>query len=173
MIEIRPVIDSDFEAIAAIYAYYVTNTRVTAEFEVPTAVIMKTRADHYQENGLPYLVALDQGQIVGFGYLAPYSDRLGYRYAVTLSIYLDPNKRGKGLGKSLLAALETKALSMPIRHILSLVSSDNTVSLDFHQGQGFSEIGRFPQAMQKLGAWVDLVWLLKSYEENKELWDHE
>ena len=56
------------------------------------------------------LVAEMEGQIVGWVSLNPYSHRCAYNGVADLSIYIDREQRGKGIGKRLLQKIEEVAV---------------------------------------------------------------
>ena len=63
---IRVATGADAPALLKIYSYYVQNTAITFEYEVPSTEEFERRIVHTLER-YPYLVAEDQGQIVGQG----------------------------------------------------------------------------------------------------------
>ena len=65
---IRPSSDADLPAITAIYAHHVLNSTGTFETEAPSEQDMTNRRADVMGKGLPYLVAVDDGQVVGFAY---------------------------------------------------------------------------------------------------------
>ena len=99
---IRKAIPSDAEEIAGIYRYYVEETAISFEYEAPDADEMRKRME-----GCPhYLVAEDDGKILGYAYAHPFSARAAYRRSAEVTIYLDKDQMGKGIGSELYNALE-------------------------------------------------------------------
>ena len=68
---IRPVTLSDAQELLNIYAYYVKNTAVTFECDVPSIDEFTSRIKHISEN-YPYLVAESDGKIVGYTCTHPF-----------------------------------------------------------------------------------------------------
>ncbi|EHE93450.1 Phosphinothricin acetyltransferase, partial [Streptococcus thermophilus CNCM I-1630] len=54
----------------------------------------------------PYLVAEEDGQVLGYAYASTYYARTAYDWTTELSIYLNEDARGRGLGSQLYGALE-------------------------------------------------------------------
>lgn len=161
--EIRTATVEDIEGILDIYGYYVKHSTATAELEVPTECQMKERMQQIKQNNFPYFVAETQeGKILGYAYVSEFSPRKGYRYAVSIAIYMREDAQSKGIAAHLLQTCEQALAELPIRYIVALISGDNHASLRFHLKHGFHEIGRFPEAMNKFDQWIDLVWLLKT-----------
>ncbi|MCY7911982.1 GNAT family N-acetyltransferase [Bacillus haynesii] len=63
------------------------------------------RAEKYK-----VLVAEVDNCVVGWVSLNPYSHRCTYQGVADLSIYIDRNHRGKGIGKVLLSGIEKEAI---------------------------------------------------------------
>ena len=104
MITIRIATVEDAESIQKIYAPYVLNTTITFELEPPTVKEMADRISHTLEK-YPYLVAVEEGEVIGYAYAGTLYDRRAYDHSAELSIYIDDGKRHKGIGHLLYNAL--------------------------------------------------------------------
>ena len=62
---IRYAKEEDAKELLDIYAYYVTNTAITFEYDVPTLLEFKNRIKHTLEN-YPWIVVQDNNEIVGY-----------------------------------------------------------------------------------------------------------
>ena len=160
---IRLSTDADIPAITAIYAHHVLNSTGTFETEAPSEQDMTNRRADVMGKGLPYLVAVDDGQVVGFAYGNWFKPRPAYRYSVEDSIYLDPNQHGKGLGRALLAELMARCEAVGIRKMMAIVGdSANAASVGVHLALGFEQVGKVDACGWKFGAWRDIVILQKT-----------
>ncbi len=158
--KIRPICEEDIPACLEIYNAYIVRTTVTFE-ETPLQVVdFRERVRRIRET-YPYLVAEEDGQVVGYAYLDAYSSRSAYRYTADLSIYLRMDMRGKGLGEKLLEAVERCAIRQGLRNIVSVVTQENEASLAFHEKHGYRHCGRLHHAGLKMGRWLDVVFLQK------------
>ena len=99
-VEIRAVLPDDVHAITSIYAWHVLNGRASFEEVPPTAEEMRARMQKVAEQGLPWLVALYRGVVVGYCYATPYRPRPAYRFTIEESIYVDAGMTGHGDRKS-------------------------------------------------------------------------
>ena len=104
-IRIRPAKPEDAEKLLAIYAPYVEHTAITFEYEVPSVEEFRSRIRHTLEK-YPYLVAEEDGELLGYAYVGPFHDRPAYDWAVETSIYVDERNIHKGVGGKLHDALE-------------------------------------------------------------------
>ena len=160
---IRPSLDADIPAVTAIYAHHVLNSTGTFETEAPSVQDMTNRRADVLSKGLPYLVAVDGNQVVGFAYGNWFKPRPAYRYSVEDSIYLAPDQHGKGLGRALLAELMARCEAVGIRKMMAIVGdSANAGSVGVHLALGFEQVGKIDACGWKLGAWRDIIIMQKT-----------
>jgi L-amino acid N-acyltransferase YncA len=160
---IRPSRDDDVAAIAAIYAYHVLHGVASFE-EVPPAVeeVARRRAE-IVGRGLPYLVAerangTDRGCVVGFCYAGLFRPRVGYRYTLEDSIYVDAAEIGRGIGRALLEPLLARATELGFRQIVAVIGGRETIpSIRLHGALGFTHAGVLSAVGFKFGRWIDIV----------------
>src|SRR5207244_1746427 len=77
---IRTALNADIPAIANIYEHYVRTQTSTFEIDPPDRVEISARIDRIQSVGLPYLVAEQNGLVLGYSYAGPYRTRAAYRH---------------------------------------------------------------------------------------------
>ena len=160
---IRSSLDTDIPAVTAIYKHHVLNSTGTFETEAPSADDMTNRRADVLSKGLPYLVAVDGTEVVGFAYGNWFKPRPAYRYSVEDSIYLAPDQHGKGLGRALLAELLVRCEAVGIRKIMAIVGdSANAGSVGVHLALGFEQVGKVDACGWKFGVWRDIVILQKT-----------
>ena len=92
MLTIRPANLADAQAIQVIYAPYVEKTAITFEYEVPSVQEFENRINKTLET-YPYLVAEEDGQVLGYAYASTYYARTAYNWTTELSIYLHEDAR--------------------------------------------------------------------------------
>ena len=135
---VRPSTDADVDAIAAIYGWNVLNGLGTFEEIPPDAAEMGRRRAGFLAKGMPYLVAEQDGQVLGYAYAGPFRLRAAYRYTVEDSIYVGPDAMGKGVGKALLGALIEACEALGLRQICAVIGdSGNAASIALHAALGF------------------------------------
>jgi len=160
---IRSSRDEDIPAITAIYAHHVLHGTGTFETEPPGTADMASRRADVLSKGLPYLVAEQDGEILGFAYGNWFKPRPAYRYSVEDSIYLAPNLNGKGLGRALLAELLARCEAAGIRKVMAIIGdSANVGSVGVHRALGFTHVGTVEACGWKFGAWRDIVIMQKT-----------
>lgn len=171
---IRIATEQDAERLLEIYAYYIKNTAITYEYDVPSIEEFAARIRRILK-GYPYLVAEENGKIVGYAYASRFHERKACDWAVETAIYVDKDIKKKGIGKALYIALE-KALSY--QNIISLnaciakpLVEDEYLtmnSIHFHEHVGYRFAGEFYKCGYKFGRWYDLVWMEKFLMEHPD-----
>jgi L-amino acid N-acyltransferase YncA len=166
MTTIRPSRDQDLPAITAIYAHHVLNGTGTFETAPPTETEMAARRADVLAKGLPWLVAEEGDQVLGFAYCQWFKPRPAYRFSAEDSIYLHPDAAGKGLGRRLLAELADQAEAIGIRKLIAVIGdSANVGSVGVHRALGFTLVGELKSCGWKFGRWLDIVLMEKSLGE--------
>ncbi len=159
---IRPCQDADLPVVTTIYAHHVLHGTGTFETEPPTLADMTARRADVLARGLPYLVAEESGQVLGFAYCNWFKPRPAYRFSAEDSIYLAPEAAGKGLGRLLLTALATEAQAVGVRKLIAVIGdSANAGSVGVHQALGFTRVGVLKSCGWKFGQWRDVVLMEK------------
>ena len=162
MPQIRSSHAGDIAAITAIYAHHVLHGTGTFETEPPPETDMAARRADVLAKGLPYLVAEQDGQVLGFAYCNWFKPRPAYRFSAEDSIYVAEAARGLGVGRLLLDALCTAAEAAGVRKLLAVIGdSANAGSIRVHQAAGFTHIGVMRSVGWKFGAWRDVVLMEK------------
>lgn len=103
------------------------------------------------------LIAEYDGTIAGWAALAPTSPRYAYRGVAEISIYIDPNASGMGVGFSLLNALIDASEEAGFWTIQSAIFRDNQASIRLHEKCGFRLIGFRERVSERHGVWHDIM----------------
>ncbi|WP_297137342.1 GNAT family N-acetyltransferase [Terrisporobacter sp.] len=150
----------DTEKILSIYEPYIKNTAITFEYDIPSLDEFSTRIKNICKD-YPYLVCEIDGKIAGYAYANRAMSRAAFNWNVELSIYIDTNYRGQGIGKSLYSALLKILTHQNIVNVYALVVTPNESSEKLHKYFGFEEVGLHPNTGYKLGNWHNLSYLCK------------
>jgi L-amino acid N-acyltransferase YncA len=160
---IRPSRDDDVAAIAAIYGYHVLNGVASFEEVAPSVEEMARRRAELVGRGFPYLVGERAGRVVGYCYAGPYRARIGYRFSVEDSIYIDPGEVGRGIGRLLLAKIIERSTELGYRQMIAVIGGSETLpSIRLHAALGFTQIGVFTGIGFKFGRWIGSVYMQRA-----------
>ncbi len=103
------------------------------------------------------IVAEDDGQVVGWASLNPYSHRCAYRFVADLSVYVARERRGTGVGFALLSALERTAKSHDFHKIVLFALAMNANGRHVYRKAGYVDVGVFREQGQLDGKFVDVI----------------
>ncbi|MEX6665080.1 N-acetyltransferase family protein [Pseudomonas sp. W2-17] len=155
---LRDARESDMPAVQAIYAHHVIHGTASFELEPPTLEQMLQRRADICANGLPYLVAERDGEVVGYAYATLYRPRPAYRFTVEDSVYVREGMAGFGIGHGLLAGVIQHCTASGRRQMVAIIgNSENSASIRLHARQGFRQVGVFESVGFKHGRWLDTV----------------
>ncbi len=167
MIRIREAQVSDAKTILNIYGYYVKNTAISFEYEVPELDEFQARMKNVMKK-YPYLVAEVDGEVKGYAYAGPFIGRAACDWSCELSIYISKDKLRCGLGKVLYAEMEQRLKDMGILNLYASIAypieEDEYLtknSAQFHENQGFQKVGEFHKCGYKFHHWYNLIWMEK------------
>lgn len=156
---IRLATSADSDAILGIYAPYI-ETPITFEEEAPSREAFQVRT-----NGIltthPYLVAEQDGEVIGYAYAHELRERIAYQWNAELSVYLAPAAQGHGLGSALYQALINLCAAQGIKAVYGIVTSPNVPSEHLHAAFDFEIMGLQRHAGFTCGAWHDVTWYVK------------
>ncbi len=155
---IRAARSEDAAQIVAIYADNVLHGTGTFEEIAPTPEEMGARMDKVIGSGWPWLVAEDNGRLLGYAYAAQLRDRSAYRYACENSVYIHPDNQAKGVGTLLLRHLIDDCSQLGFTTMLAIIGdSANQGSIGLHRKFGFVHVGTMIAVGYKFDRWLDVV----------------
>ncbi len=172
-INIREVQINDAERILEIYSYYIKNTAITFEYEVPSLEEFQCRIVNIKKK-YPYLVIEKSGIVEGYAYAGVFKDRAAYDWCCEVSMYISRENQKCGFGKRLYSALEKELESMGILNLYACVGYPEiedefltNSSREFHSRMGYKVVGDFKNCGYKFNRWYHMVWMEKIIGKHK------
>lgn len=158
-VRIRPAREGDLPEITAIYAHAVLNGTASYEYEAPALAEMAKRFEAITGAGFPYIVAQDEGRVLGYAYASHFRTRPAYRFIVEDSIYISPDAQGQGIGTLLLGELLARCEALGFRQMIAVIgdAAVNLASARLHAAMGFVDCGRIAGSGFKFGRWCDTL----------------
>ena len=158
--EITMLKEEDILPCLNIYNYYIKNTCFTLEEEVLDYLSFKNRCLKIKEK-YPYIVIKENNKVLGYAYLNTFNERSAYRYTADLSIYIDKEHLHEHLGNLLLSSIEKFAKEYNITTLISIVTSENTNSSNFHLKNGFILEGTLHNVAKKFNKELSISYYRK------------
>ncbi len=153
---LRAATNGDLEAIAAIYNQGIADRVATLETQP------KSRGEIEQwwsEHNDPYavLIALQRDHIVGWAALNRFSARCAHAEIADVSVYVERDYRGRGVGFTLLSELARAARRKGFRKLVLHALDSNERGKRLYSRAGFREVGVFREHGRIDGRYVDVV----------------
>ncbi|QQR39140.1 GNAT family N-acetyltransferase [Devosia rhizoryzae] len=159
---LRPFQWSDVPAITTIYRHYVDHTAITFDTEAPGEEAIAEKYAGLKRLGHPLIIAEREGRTVGYAYASFYRPRAAYRFTCEDSIYLDPEEKGRGIGKALLTELLEQSRAFGFKQMLAVITADTANSIAIHEKFGFKRVGYYEAVGLKFDRWHDIVHLQRA-----------
>ncbi|MDO4301355.1 MAG: GNAT family N-acetyltransferase [Clostridia bacterium] len=166
-VEIRIANTDDAEDILKIYEYYVKNTAITFEYDVPAEDEFKERMANTLKK-YPYFVAVLYGKIIGYAYAGPFVGRAAYDWSAEMTIYIAKDEKKHGIGRKLCETLESNLSKMGVINLYACIGypeiEDEYLtrnSAEFHEHMGFTKVGEFHKCGYKFQRWYNMIWMEK------------
>lgn len=100
----------------------------------------------------------ENGEILGFAVLHPFSERPCYCGVAEISIYIAAKARGRGIGKSLLQKIIDESPKYGFWSLTSNIFITNEASCRLHETLGFRKVGYRERLMKTIdGEWMSVV----------------
>jgi phosphinothricin acetyltransferase len=152
---IRPVEFSDASQIAELYNHYIETSIATFELEQIDAAEMEKRIRETLAGNYPYLIAEENGEILGYAYGHQFRARVAYRHTVEVSVYIKKGFHGRGIATELYKALFPEIGRRDFHAVIAGISLPNEASVKLHEKFGMTKIAHFKEVGFKFGKWID------------------
>ena len=172
-ITIRSATVEDASFILEIYGYYVANTAISMEYDVPSLAEFEKRIVNTLER-YPYLVAVQDGKIIGYAYAGKFHPRAAFYLSAEVSIYIHKDAQKCGLGRRLYEEMEARLAEQGILNVYASIAYTDVEdeyltnnSTQFHEHMGYKKVAQFNNCCIKFGRWYHLIWMEKFLGEHK------
>ena len=162
MVEVRLATLDDLDSITEIYNDAILKTTATFDTTPKNRDEQKIWFSHHGGK-YPIVVAESAGTIIGWGSLSQWSDRCAYSDTAEISLYVQADQRGKGIGKELMKALLTDGQKAGLHTVLARIVEGNEVSVRLHKEFGFQHVGIMKEVGRKFGKLLDVYLMQKIY----------
>ena len=161
---IRLARESDAERMLAIYAPVVRDTAISFELEPPTEDDFRGRIRSTLQH-TPWLACGDDEDILGYAYAGRFRPRAAYQWSVEVSVYVAPDRQGRGVGRALYTSLFECLRLQGYHNAYAGIALPNPASIALHERFGFEAIGAYRSVGYKHGRWHDVGWWQLTIQE--------
>jgi phosphinothricin acetyltransferase len=165
--KIRSIAPGDAQAVAGIYAPFVSDSATSFEAVAPDAAEIRKRIAERTPR-YPWLVFEAGGNVLGFAYASQHRSRHAYQWSTDVSVYIDESARNQRVGRALYTALFELLRRQGYFNAYAGITLPNPGSVRLHESMGFSMVGVYSRVGFKFGRWHDVVWLQLRLSEKPE-----
>lgn len=155
MIRLRQGTLNDAAAMARIFNHYVATSTVIFSNRQLSAEDMEEKLRPVIKASYPFVVAEIDGQVAGYCYCHAWQPDPVYSRTWEITIYLDHQSTGKGVGSSLLTEIIDLARKHGAHSLISCITAGNAPCEKMHINAGFRLNGLFPQVGYKFDTYLD------------------
>lgn len=152
MIELIPLHPEHCAAVLEIYREGLQTGKATFNTEVPS---WDSWDKNYHQHSR--IVAMENGQVIGWIAISPVSSRAYYNGVSEFSIYIAGAQRGKGVGNVLMQRMIEESEDNGIWTLYSSTFETNTASIELQKKYGFRVIGYRERIAQLNGVWHNTI----------------
>jgi L-amino acid N-acyltransferase YncA len=163
-VKLRAAEAKDCFAICEIYNFYIQNSVVTFDEQNMEVSQWEEKLTYLNKQNFPFIVAeTDNGEILGFAYVAPWRQKSAYRKTVEDTIYLRAAATGKRVGTKLLEELLKLSKQAGIKEVVAVISDSGAESsVRLHEQFGFKKQGHLAKVGFKFNRWLGTILMQKS-----------
>ncbi len=150
---LREMTDSDTESVLSILNAAILDGNSTSRYVCPSkeeweGSLLSACRYVYEENG----------EVLGFVVLHPFSNRPCYSGVAEISIYTAPHARRRGIGKLLLQKVIDESPLYGFWSLTSNIYAANEASCRLHEALGFRRVGYRDRLMKTIkGEWMSVI----------------
>ena len=154
-IDMRTAGLDDLPAITDIYNEAIETTTATFDTE-PRSEAGQLAWFNSHGGRHPIVVAITEGQVIGWASISRWSDRKAYDDTGEVSFYVKSEHRGKGTGRLLAQAIVQEAKHLKFHTLIARVAGESSVSLHLSRSIGFEDVGIMKEVGRKFGRLLDV-----------------
>ncbi|MEZ5777988.1 MAG: N-acetyltransferase family protein [Paracoccaceae bacterium] len=158
---IREIRDADIPDVLDVWNPIIRSTTIGFSNEEKTPESLAALIAERRAAGRAFLVMEAEG-LLGFATYAQFRGGNGYAHAMEHTIIVGPEARGRGVGRTLMVAIEDHARAAGVHTLFAGVSGENDDGVRFHERMGFRTLARIPEVGRKFDRWLDLVLMMKA-----------
>ena len=166
--QLKQCTEKQLSEIMAIFNEAILNTTALYDYKPRTLEMMQTWYNYKQKGNYKIIGAFDESNtLLGFATYGPFREQPAYKYTVEHSIYVRSDKRGNGLGKTLLEKIINEVEEQDYHLLVGVIDASNSVSIHLHKMEGFVFCGLIKESGFKFGKWLDVAFYQKTLKTPK------
>ena len=132
-ITLRMARPEDAGGMLAVYAPYVEHSTASWEYEAPSLAEFSGRLREHLDTGFPWLLAEEDGAVLGYAYAGRFAARRGYDWDAEVTVYLSAAAHRRHAATALYTALLALLRRQGYVNCFALITHPNPASAAFHE----------------------------------------
>lgn len=145
MVKLRPATEIELPLFTKVYNQAIAERNITADINQVTDEEMAKIFDQHDAARPLFTVIDEEDRPIGYASLNYFYGRPAYDETAELSIYLDEDLRGKGVGTKVMERIEQEAKALGIRFLTGYVFAQNQPCNHLFKKLGYALWGELPQ----------------------------
>ena len=154
-ITLRMARPEDAGGMLAVYAPYVEHSTASWEYEAPSLAEFSGRLREHLDTGFPWLLAEEDGAVLGYAYAGRFAARRGYDWDAEVTVYLSAAAHRRHAATALYTALLALLRRQGYVNCFALITHPNPASAALHRSLGFKQAGVLRRVGYKFGRRID------------------
>ncbi|MGB0883018.1 MAG: GNAT family N-acetyltransferase [Vicingaceae bacterium] len=155
-IEFKPINKENINKALTIYNWYVLNSTATFHLEAIGQQELEKMVSVGHSKYQSFLIYFDD-KVCGFCYLSQFRYKEAYDKSAEITLYLDKEFKGKGIGKTTVSFLENIAKQNEIDNLIAVITANNSASISLFEKDGYFKVGHLKNIGVKFGEALDVV----------------
>jgi phosphinothricin acetyltransferase len=161
---VRPGESGDLPLLTDLYNHYVRTSPATFDLEPVSLDSRRKWMGHYADTGPHRLVvAIAEGEIAGYATSGKLREKPGYLPSVETTVYVHPDRHGRGIGTQLYTALFSALAGEDVHRVYAAIVIPNPASIALHERFGFAPLGTYREVGRKFGRYWDVQWFERPF----------
>ncbi|QHT61991.1 N-acetyltransferase [Paenibacillus lycopersici] len=156
IIAFEPYSGQYLERVRGTYNHFVAHTTVSFDLYPYDAEQMRQLIEPVSELYRSYVV-LYAGRYAGYMLLTQHKKKLAFNVTAEVTIYLEPDFTGKGIGTEALRFLEETAASLRFHSLIAAICTENESSIALFSKLGYKQVAHYEEIAYKFDRWLDLA----------------
>ena len=155
-IEFKPISKENINQALTVYNWYVLYSTATFHLEAIEQQELEKMVSVGHSKYQSFFIYSDD-VVCGFCYLSQFRYKEAYDKSAEITLYLDKEFKGKGIGKTTVSFLENIAKQNGIENLIAVITANNSASISLFEKDGYFKVGHLKNIGVKFGETLDVV----------------
>lgn len=150
-IRLKKMTDADLPFVKRIYDYYTLHSSVVYFIEPVPLEEIRRMVPVEDRNYRSFLICDADGTRYGFCYFSRFKEKPAFHISVEVTIYLEPDCCGRGIGRQALTLMEPYIREGGFSNAVALISAENEASIRLFEKCGYLCCAEIKEVAEKFG----------------------